>query len=1074
LAGDKRNFGLENLPEPVEDLVTDTRTGVVNRGDMRHGRSKTRLPGPRRATWCLVGLCFFLLFAIPDHTYLHATGTAHDAKGRFLAEALSWIRIMEQKLGLSSLELEIHGVSLQVSEMLAHLGQFLPPAVRDWKPSGEIVFDLVIGATTGQGSGDTIVTLHLHLSNLAFSSPDATKRGEQIDGEIQVNLAIPGASAQPATIETQVALEAGEIAFGNFRFDLETDPLRLNVLGAYDLQRDRLSLLSVDVHVPTVGQGTITATLEPLKDPSGEVRIALGPISNQRVFEIFVKGPAGPRGPVMKNLSVTGETSINASIRGSLHRWSIEGLIETSAIDLRIPAQEIGAKGVQIRLPFAMEFPQGRRSAPDADLKPSIAGLIRAERIMWRSRQWENVAVPVAFAGNTLLLGQTKLPVLGGTIGLEEGRIANPLGKTMDCTLVLRADQLDLSQMARGFSPSPKPFLFSGLLNGKFSGIRVLSDTVVAHGDVTLHALGGQIKVRNIHARIPFSGLPEIDTDVIVESIHLEDASLGPYLPPGLVNWKWSGVLALDLTAGPSSPYGRRLAFGAKFAKGTFSSPDDTRLGENVQGEIHVEVHIPGQQSKRIEFQGDLTLKGGEILLESFYLDLEQDPFRLRSEGVYDPTGHGLPSLSVRLDAPTIGQGAVTATLKTLDDPEGEIRLAIGPISNERAFQLFLKEPFGQVWPMLKGLSLNGQAFVTAAIHGSRDRWSMQGLVKASAMNLAIPTHQIKARGVKIQLPFSFSHPEEERAPSGGDPEGSVSGSLQADRIQWGSQEWQDLMVPLTLRKNALLLPPRLELPLWGGALILEGARIQDPFEKTLEITLGLRLDQLDVSKIIQAFAPFSLSGTLEGNFPEIKISQDRLSTQGTLTVHAFGGRIDVSNIQGKTPFSRLRKVSMAVRLRDINLEEASRSLQFGQMGGMIHGQIRDLTFCLGQPERFELEIWSVKKRGVRQYVNAEAVNNLSILSTGSALSLSKGFLRFFEYYPYAKLGIYCKLEHDLFTLRGTIHQKGVEYLIRKGGIRGIDVINQNPENRIRWRQMLGRLKAIHQGKGDVRLSTQE
>ena len=79
-----------------------------------------------------------------------------------------------------------------------------------------------------------------------------------------------------------------------------------------------------------------------------------------------------------------------------------------------------------------------------------------------------------------------------------------------------------------------------------------------------------------------------------------------------------------------------------------------------------------------------------------------------------------------------------------------------------------------------------------------------------------------------------------------------------------------------------------------------------------------------------------------------------------------------------------------------------------------------------------------------------------------------------FKTFPYAKLGIYCKLENDIFTLRGTIHKNAVEYLIRRRGFRGIDVINQNPANRIRWKQMLSRLKAISQGTGGVEVSTEK
>jgi len=483
---------------------------------------------------------------------------------------------------------------------------------------------------------------------------------------------------------------------------------------------------------------------------------------------------------------------------------------------------------------------------------------------------------------------------------------------------------------------------------------------------------------------------------------------------------------------------------------------------------------IPTEHDKPASFRGDLNLEAGEILLGSFYLNLKQDPFRLRSQGAYEVQGHRFSSLSVRFQAPTLGEGTITGTFDTLDGPRGEARVALGPISNERAFDLFVKEPFGHISPVLKKLSINGETSITGLICGSRRGYSIRGLVETSAVDLTIPTHEIKAKGVKIKLPFSLNHPNPDGTRCSAGLNNSVTGFVQGDWIQWKSRKWRDVTMPMTLMENTFLFPPHLKIPILGGAVILEGAKIQDPFRKTMEIIVGLRLDRLDFSEVTKAFVPFAIPGSLEGNFSEIRVSADSLATRGNLTIHALGGQIEVSNLQGSTLFSRLRRVSMDVLIKSIDLEVASQSFKFGQMGGTIQGGIRDLAFSFGQPERFELEIRSVKKKGVRQYVNAEAVNNLSILSTGSGFSFKRSALQFFQYFPYAKLGIYCKLENDVFTLRGTIHQNGVEYLIKRGLFRGIDVINQNPENRIRWRQMLSRLKAIGRGRGAVEVSTQK
>jgi hypothetical protein len=48
-----------------------------------------------------------------------------------------------------------------------------------------------------------------------------------------------------------------------------------------------------------------------------------------------------------------------------------------------------------------------------------------------------------------------------------------------------------------------------------------------------------------------------------------------------------------------------------------------------------------------------------------------------------------------------------------------------------------------------------------------------------------------------------------------------------------------------------------------------------------------------------------------------------------------------------------------------------------------------------------------------------------------------------------------------MFTLRGTIVEKGVQYLVRRSRFFGIDVINKQPEKGISFRDMIERLKKV-------------
>ncbi|MFQ5841723.1 MAG: hypothetical protein ACE5I8_04730 [Thermodesulfobacteriota bacterium] len=532
----------------------------------------------------LIGLCFFLVTSPPG--YLHQTypRNAHAATLPSFVKGLSQLFTVGRRTGITPLEFEIHGTSLQISEMLDHLGRFLPPPMRNWKPTGEMAFDLALAPTTGHEPASARLNLDLRLKNVTFSSPDATKGGNRIEGNIHVSLTVPAQQDQTAAFRANLNLEAGEILLSPFRFNLKEYPLRLRLQGAYDHQRHRISSLSAHFHAPTLGECTIKGSLRILTDLRGDLKVALGPISNKRVFDLFVREPFGRVSPILKNLSINGETSLTATIRGSPHDYAVQGLLETSSVDLAIPTHEIAAKGVKIRLPFSLEYPNRERTVSRGDPNKSITGFVKGDRIQWKSHAWREVAVPVTLKDNTFFLPpHLKVPIWGGAVILEGAKIQDPFGKTMEITLGLRLNHLDFSRVTKAFALSA----LHGSLEGSFPEIRLSPDSLVTRGSLTAHTLGGRIEVNNIKATSPFSHVRKASMDVLLRDIHLERPSLGPFLPPALVDWKLSGAMALDLalkTGTVQQSEEARVHLGVQLKNGAFSSPDETMLGEGVRG----------------------------------------------------------------------------------------------------------------------------------------------------------------------------------------------------------------------------------------------------------------------------------------------------------------------------------------------------------------------------------------------------------------------------------------------------------------------------------------------------------
>jgi hypothetical protein len=102
-----------------------------------------------------------------------------------------------------------------------------------------------------------------------------------------------------------------------------------------------------------------------------------------------------------------------------------------------------------------------------------------------------------------------------------------------------------------------------------------------------------------------------------------------------------------------------------------------------------------------------------------------------------------------------------------------------------------------------------------------------------------------------------------------------------------------------------------------------------------------------------------------------------------------------------------------------------------GQISGALSGAIEDLVVTHGQPAEFRADLHTVEKPGASQWISVDALNKITILSSGNeAGSLYRGLAGFFDFYRYSKLGFKATLKNDKLTLRGIETRNGQEYLV--------------------------------------------
>jgi hypothetical protein len=220
------------------------------------------------------------------------------------------------------------------------------------------------------------------------------------------------------------------------------------------------------------------------------------------------------------------------------------------------------------------------------------------------------------------------------------------------------------------------------------------------------------------------------------------------------------------------------------------------------------------------------------------------------------------------------------------------------------------------------------------------------------------------------------------------------------------------------------------------------------------------------LARIFPAPAGGFLTGGFEADFPSVEISPERIALQGEAGGSLFSGAWTLRNLRLERPFSVRRTVRCDLSFAGLNLEQMTDALPFGRVTGIVRGEIHDFSLSYGQPESFDFRMESVKREGIRQTFSLKAVDSLTILSQGEGPVPSQAFfLRFIPAFPYEKIGVQCSLKNDIFQLGGIIKEEGVEYLVRRGGPFGINIINRDPNKMISFKEMVNRLKRIGASK---------
>ena len=492
--------------------------------------------------------------------------------------------------------------------------------------------------------------------------------------------------------------------------------------------------------------------------------------------------------------------------------------------------------------------------------------------------------------------------------------------------------------------------------------------------------------------------------------------------------------------------------------RGRFTNSDGSKAGENLT--LNGRFDATSIRDKNLtSVAGKLNVEQGEILWGKFYSDLNTIKPGLDFDGDYTASDDSIRLRRLNLSLANIGNIDVSGKFEhATKAPALNVLVQSGGINLARFFEFFIKEPLKTSHPLVEQLAPGGQVGFAALAQGSSDDLSITGNLQLREADLRVKSEKWQAGPINLALPFRIHLPVAKPATT---TTNIGVGTLVIASARFGTETISPVKTRISLRNNTLKFEQPVRIPIYGGMIEISSLVWKDFVANPQEFSLSVAAQSLQLQRLTESSDGYRLVGTISGAIPKVEAATNTLRSYGEIQIQVFGGRIQLSKMEIENAFAGVRSIKLDCRFQDVDLEQASKTFEFGRISGVLDGSVTDLIITDGQAAQFLAEAHSVEKSGSSQWISVEALNKLTVLSTGNnAGALYGGLAGLFDNFRYSKLGFKATLKNDKLILRGIESRDGKEYLVVGSRIPPtVNVISHTQE--ISFGELLRRLDQI-------------
>ncbi len=794
-----------------------------------------------------------------------------------------------------------------------------------------------------------------------------------------------------------------------------TDPLHLNVKGIYKLAENKLILSNWCLAVKNLLELTGKADIELASPYSAQIKLSEGQLISQRLISTYMDFVDMKTLP----LSLSGSVGLIGDIEVNKVK---SNWVYQSDLALRLKRNRVSFGSNH---GYLEGWVTGNLRAKGQLPRPQLTAKLLGEDITLKDKK----AVLKPFKVDIAVTGQ--YPVFSITdLSARIPGISIAVGKKD-----YRVDEIIIRLKKGNFN----------LQNGSFSWPEILLSTSVLEN--LRMSVNGQkqqmlLKLEGKNSRL------------------LEAAKSVNLLP---ANWQFSALDSLHIMAvirpGNWSTFSSKL----ELADINFSNPNEDCMGENVRAvaEISALYHL---EEGKMKAALSLTSTKGELLCDKYYFDLAKNNLSVSGNGAYNAPLHNLQLSDLKIGFQHLLALDLSGNLfYKSGKPQFDLSIKIPKTDINPVFHHLVSEPFKYEKPALAASQVGGLISTRLNLAFSQSGWTLKGKSFWHEGKMISDATGISLKGIDVDLPLWY---QSGRPKTGFE---TLKGSLSIQEMTLPYLPTQPVLFPFKVTPDSIAVADSTRLRFQNGEILFGPILFNNIFDSRLSVKTSLTLNAVRVDPLLEGIWPNPTRGLIQGQLDEMIFDGSDITSRGQLTIDIFDGQIIVYDPGISSVFSSAPAIKLGAQISDLNLAKLTEGTSFGKIKGVLGGYIKNLEIVNRQPQKFDLRLETVPKKNVPQKINVKAVENIARIGGGNSpfSGLAGTFVSFFEDFSYQKVGMIASLENDVFKINGTVKEAGVEYLVKKGGLAGVDVVNTNPDNRISFKDMVKRIKRIKGTKGE-------